>query len=485
MSSASKRLAKKLEAKLAAKRAPKLESGEAFAARAQEGPQQAFVESTADFVVYGGSAGGGKSFGMLLAAARDAGVYGADAVLFRREAKHLTGAGGLWARSEELYPSLGGVPKLSAPLEWRFPSGMRVELQHLHYEHDKLDYQGKEFAFVGFDELTHFSETQFWYIYSRVRTMSGVATRFRATTNPDPDSWVKKLIEWWLDKDTGLAIPERSGVLRWFVRDEHDALIFADTPEELRASHPHAGAPKSMTFIVASLADNAALMAKDPGYRDRLMMLPKVEREQLLGGNWNVRAEPGTVFDREWFPVVDVLPSSPIITVRAWDKAATLPTAENPDPDWTCGALVSLLASGEIAIHDIIYARDRPGALERLMVATAAQDGIGVIVAAWQDPGQAGVADVDHLADAFLGFQFESVRAGQNKIAYANTWSRRAEERRVLLVRGAWNARFLSSAHAFPKKGVHDDDIDAVSLAVQILGEGSAIGQYLKALERS
>ena len=296
MNSESQRLRKKFETKLEARRAPKPAGSVAFKARAQEGPQRAFVETPADFAVYGGAAGGGKSFGLLLAAARDHDVRGADAVLFRREAVQLTGSGGLWSRSEELYPDLSGKPKQSPTLEWAFPSGMKVEFRHLHSEKDKLDYQGKEFAFVGFDELTHFTETQFWYIYSRVRTMSGVATRFRATTNPDSASWVRTMLSWWIDEKTGLAIPERSGVLRWFVRSREDTLIFADTPEELRAAHPDAGAPKSMTFIVASLADNAALEAKDPGYRDRLMMLPRVEREQLLGGNWNVCRRDGALF---------------------------------------------------------------------------------------------------------------------------------------------------------------------------------------------
>nr|WP_234841454.1 terminase family protein [Sinorhizobium meliloti] len=68
--------------------------------------------------------------------------------------------------------------------------------------------------------MTHFSAKQFWYMVSRNRSMSGVRPYTRATCNPDADSWVAELIRWWIDQDTGLPIPERAGVLRWFVRSD-------------------------------------------------------------------------------------------------------------------------------------------------------------------------------------------------------------------------------------------------------------------------
>ena len=117
-----------------------------------------------------------------------------------------------------------------------------------------------------FDELTHFSAKQFWYMLSRNRTMCGIKPYVRATCNPDPDSWVAEFISWWIDQETGYPIPERSGVIRYMVR-VGDAIHWADSPAEL-AHHTmldDSGAevpipPKSVTFISAKLTDNKALM---------------------------------------------------------------------------------------------------------------------------------------------------------------------------------------------------------------------------------
>ncbi|MFS6779604.1 terminase large subunit domain-containing protein, partial [Staphylococcus aureus] len=127
---------------------------------------------------------------------------------------------------------------------------------------------------------------------SRNRSTCGVRPYVRATTNPDADSWVAEFISWWIDQKTGYAIPERSGVLRWFVRIG-DNIIWADHPEELEMyTMPGPGGEevpipaKSVTFISSKLTDNKILMAADPGYMANLMSLPLVERERLLGGNW-------------------------------------------------------------------------------------------------------------------------------------------------------------------------------------------------------
>lgn len=297
MSSASKRLAKRLEARLEELRRPKVSTAHELGVRAQEGAQRRFVESAADFTVYGGGAGGGKSYGLLLGAAHDSDTRGADSVIFRRESVQLIGAGGLLARSQELYYDAGAALVQSPAISWTFPSGATIELRHLQHEKDKFSHQGKEYAFVGFDELTHFSESQFWYLTSRLRTMSGKRGRVFATCNPDPDSWVRKLVDWYIDKD-GYADPTRSGAVRYFWRDETDAFVWGSSPEEILALRPDAEteAIRSFVFIAAKLDDNPALMQRDPGYRGRLMALPRVQRLQLLGGNWNERERGGNVF---------------------------------------------------------------------------------------------------------------------------------------------------------------------------------------------
>src|SRR5436189_1986846 len=107
--------------------------------------------------------------------------------------------------------------------------------------------------------------------------MAGVPGYIRATCNPDADSWVRSLIDWWIDPDTGFPIKERSGVLRWFVRDG-DSLHWADTRADLVEMFGPESEPKSATFIPANVRDNRILLDKDPAYLAYLKALPYVER---------------------------------------------------------------------------------------------------------------------------------------------------------------------------------------------------------------
>jgi len=265
---------------------------------AQDGPQRAFLSSPADIAIYGGAAGGGKTWALLMEPLRHVSNPDFGAVFFRRTTVQVRNEGGLWDESEKLYPLVGAGPREHV-LSWDFPSGASISFAHLEHDKTVLNWQGSQIPLLCFDELTHFSEKQFWYMVSRNRSMCGVRPYIRATTNPDVDSWVAKFIAWWIDPETGLPIPERAGALRWFVR-VNDALIWADAPEELEAEYPATPA-KSLTFIPAKLSDNAALMAADPGYLANLMSLPMVERERLLGGNWKIRPAAGMFLQRAWF----------------------------------------------------------------------------------------------------------------------------------------------------------------------------------------
>jgi len=266
--------------------------------RPQAGPQEQFLASSADIAIYGGAAGGGKTWALLMEPLRHVANGQFGAVFFRRTTVQVRNEGGLWDESAKLYPILGADPREHV-LSWQFPSGSTVSFAHLEHDKTVLNWQGSQIPLICFDELTHFSQKQFWYMISRNRSMCGVRPYIRATCNPDADSWVAVFIEWWINQDTGLPIPERAGVIRWFVRI-NDTLIWGDTPAELEAKHPGIP-PKSATFIPASLTDNAALMAADPAYMANLMSLPTVERERLLGGNWKIRGIEGTFFQREWF----------------------------------------------------------------------------------------------------------------------------------------------------------------------------------------
>lgn len=171
--------------------------------RPQEGPQEQFLSSSADIIIFGGAAGGGKSYAVLLEPLRhvtnNKRFY---SVIFRRNATQVRNPGGLWDASNNIYPRTGGIP-LQQPMDWRWPNGGRVKFSHLESESSVNDWQGSEVPLIIFDELTHFLESQFFYMLSRNRSMSGVKGYMRATTNPDAESWVAKLIEWWIDQATG------------------------------------------------------------------------------------------------------------------------------------------------------------------------------------------------------------------------------------------------------------------------------------------
>ncbi|SDA48204.1 Terminase-like family protein [Sinorhizobium sp. NFACC03] len=193
--------------------------------RPQPGPQTTFLASTADIGIYGGSAGGGKTWALLMEPLRHVANPQFGAVFFRRTLVQVRNEGGLWDESEKLYPSLNAKPKVAPDLSWTFPAGSLVSFAHLEHDKTVSNWQGSQIPLICFDELTHFSAKQFWYLLSRNRSMCGVRPYVRATCNPDADSWVAEFISWWINQDTGLPIPERAGLLRWFVRIG-DAIIF-------------------------------------------------------------------------------------------------------------------------------------------------------------------------------------------------------------------------------------------------------------------
>jgi predicted phage terminase large subunit-like protein len=436
--------------------------GEVRIIRPNKGPQEAYLATPADIAIFGGSAGSGKSYATILDPLRHVHRPGFAAIAFRREATRLVGGGSLWAESQGIYPATGARAKASPQLEWTWPAGASLEMRHLQYEKDVHAHQGKQYAAIYFDEITEFTEGQFWYLLSRLRTTCGIRPYVRATCNPDPDSFVRRLIDWWLD-DEGLPILERSGVLRWFVR-ETDDLRWFDTRDEARAAYPDRE-PLSLTFIPASLADNPK---GDPTYRDKLLALPLVDRERLLGGNWNIRPAAGLMFKRAWFrDVVDTAPPC-VAWMRAWDLAAT-EARPGTDPDWTRGPKVGLTSDGKLVIADMASLRGTPGEVEALVRATAEMDGPGVTVGLFQDPGQAGKAQGEHyVAQVLRGYPVDVEVASSNKQTYAKIWSPLAERGEVILVRGEWNAAFLAEAEAFPD-GKHDDQVDAVSRAALYL----------------
>lgn len=426
----------------------------------QPGPQTKFLSCSTDIAIFGGAAGGGKSFGLLLDAAGCAMRHkGFGSVIFRRTGTQIMSEGGLWDKSEELYPIIGGIGTRHDKT-WRFKEkSSAISFAHLEHEKDRLSWQGAEIAYVGFDELTHFVESQFWYLLGRNRSLCGCKPMLRGTTNPDPDSFVAKLVDWYIDQDTGYAIPERSGVRRYFVRIGDD-IYWGESKDELTALYgPEVSQyAKSFTFIRSMIEDNPILLEGNPQYKASLMALNTVERERLLFGNWKVRATAGMYFTQDTF---DIYPDYPrgYRLVRYWDRAATRKTALN-DPDWTVGVLMMRDPQGIYWVCDMVMAQLDPLGVENLIRSTAIMDGPNTDICLEQDPGQAGIAEVGYLIRQLSGLTVKGVLKSLNTELLCRPCASQAKARNIRLVEGTWNKPFMNQLVNFPK-GTHDDIVVA------------------------
>lgn len=437
--------------------------------RPQPGPQERFLACGADIVIYGGAAGGGKTFALLIDQLRAVGDPNFRGVMFRRVLPNITNQGGLLDESRKLYPLANGRLLTSPRIEWRFPSGAKIQFSHLQREEDKEAHKGAQYTAIAFDELTEFTEGQFWYLLSRLRS-PGSKWRpwLRATTNPDAASWVRQLLDWWIDPQTGYALQERSGVIRHLTR-EGDAFHWVDA--DWRDEH---GMPATtFTFITASLEDNAALLRDDPTYRQKLRLLGHVEREKLEKGNWNITARSG-IFERHTIDARGIHPArlpEGLKWVRYWDLANTEPHEKYPDPDWTAGALVALHQDEREG--DTLYIRDMAhqrlsGARKRAwMRSVAAADGHEVEQWIEEEGGATGSEAADDYATTHLaGYVVRTDRPRGSKTTRANRWVPLAERARVVLVqdeqgRMEWGASFLRELESFPHG--KRDQVDAVS----------------------
>jgi hypothetical protein len=254
--------------------------------------------------------GKGKTFALLLDDCYHLNNSGYSSVIFRREYPQIMNPGGLWDTATKIFPYAGGKPNESKH-HWLFPSGAVVRFAHLQLERDKLAWQGTQLVRLAHDELNQFSESSVHYLRSRLRSVSGIRPYTRSTTNADADSWVANFLQWWWDPETGFPIPNRAGVVRWFVREEASGIMkWSSSPHDLKWAKAGGVAipPTSVTFIPARLEDNQILLAKNPEYRTTLMSLPPVELAQLYYGNWKIKPAAGSYFKRHWFQFVDAAP---------------------------------------------------------------------------------------------------------------------------------------------------------------------------------
>lgn len=248
--------------------------------------QRRFLDTEADVAIFGGTAGCGKTTALLMAAIPAPDALGTG-VVFRRLRHQAQDA--LWDAAHAVYSGKGARAD-AGRLQWIWPGGAKVQFDGLRFENDVHRWAGSDLRFVGIDEAQSFTEHQFWYMRSRCRTISGPRPKLRATCTASPGSWVADLISWWIDRKTGLPIPDRSGVLRWYSQTPHGLCISEDKDDLTKMVEEKFGdfaTPVwSMTFIPAWPSENTFLDAADPTYLHNLLSLPADLQQSLVCGSW-------------------------------------------------------------------------------------------------------------------------------------------------------------------------------------------------------
>jgi predicted phage terminase large subunit-like protein len=386
-------------------------------------PQAMFL-STPDWVdicFYGGQAGGGKTWAGLAHHAKyiDDPLY--RGLTLRRTTPMLLKPGAVWDEAKQLYRLLDPTCRIKIKDHQIIASsGAEIAFSHFERVDDTDNFQGAQISSCVMEELCQFEESQFNYILSRLRTKAKMKPNMRATMNPDPDSWVRKWVDWYLYPEGhelfGRPDPSKQGVIRWFVRIDNE-MFWADSKEELEDRYPDS-VPLSFRFIAASVYDNPHI---EKSYIAFLQGLPRIQKEILLYGNWEARPEANSLIRREWFVEQSQEPAwtDIIRTVRAYDFAGTLKSSDSSyDPDYTTCVKMSKLKNGEYFIHDIQRTRIRFGDWENFVIDNANKDGTKVDIIIPVDPNPAAQAATTMLAREIsaAGFFVKTIRSNKSKI---------------------------------------------------------------------
>lgn len=404
--------------------------------------QSAFMLLDCEEAFYGGAAGGGKSDALLMCALQYVDVPGYSAILFRKSYADLTKPGALMDRAKEWLLPHKEVRWDDKDKKFTFyREGSKIPISTLQFGYlenlnDRFNYQGGEYQFIGFDELTHIAKTCYIYMFSRLRRLKGVniPLRVRGASNPPED-------------DSG----------NW-VRDR----FIVEGPAEGRI------------FIPAGLDDNPYLDKAE--YERSLEQLDPVSRARLKEGDWTITRK-GNMFKRDWFELVDTLPPYRRL-VRWWDMAASdeekaKKRNKSGEPDYTASVKVSEY-NGIYYVEDIIRVRKTPEATDELQHSTAVADGYNVQICEEQEPGSSGIAVISNKSRGiFKGYAYHGVPSSGSKVDRALIASSAAGNGNIKILRGVRNLdAFLDELESFPG-GIHDDMVDCLSGAVSFLGTSS------------
>ena len=270
----------------------------------QAGGQERMLATNVDILIGGGSRGGSKSFSLLLEALKDVQNPDFHAAVFRGNKREMEK---LIRDSRKIYSQYGTYNRAQNDMTWNFNAGGTLGF----FYHDGSDddfkerFQGQEYDYIAIDEITHISYKKFKYLWTCNRGASNIRKRVWGTCNPDPRSWVRQFLDWWIDKD-GYIDPSRDGKIRYCYMkgDRVSQIVWGDTREEVYAKVKEdinealnegysqwdldiLDSIVSVAFVRADLSQNPMLLLKDKNYLKKLMQQDKGQVLRDLKANWN------------------------------------------------------------------------------------------------------------------------------------------------------------------------------------------------------
>lgn len=402
----------------------------------------------------GGIVGGGKSSALCAAPLRWVDRPGFAGLILRRNYTDLTKADGLLERAAGMWRAVGGEAHKGG-LEWRWPSGARIDLAGMDREDDRFKFDGSAYQYIGFDQLETFTKRQYTYMASRMRqndrilaTGDPIPLRLRSSATPGgphPEWVIEHFGPWIRSNDpswTGYRAADGERVYYRFDEARNEQVI-------CRESDPGA---RSRTYFATDLL--VELVGAE--YRAALDTLDPLTRAQRLHGNWLIRPGAGLFFTAESFTLVERGPLRARARVRAWDLAATPKKAADGDTRTaaTAGVKMALDHRGEVYIEHVARVWERPGDVEDLVVDTCAADdeehGEPVRVSLPLDPGQASRHQRDAYARRLAGRDWRMTPEVGEKTNRIKPLSAHASRSPIRIVKGPWNEAFIAELIAFP-----------------------------------
>lgn len=439
--------------------------------------QNLFLSTEADIALYGGSAGGGKTFALIYHYLQNHQMKGFSGVIVRKNLIDLEHAGSPLNMAIEMLKNVDGVVIKRSRGEILFPDYNSKLIFKSVNDQNIYKWQGAQYSYVGFDEFTHFEKDAFFYVLTRLRNTEGIQTKIKATCNPKYDSWIRSFIDWWIDEE-GYAIPERSGVVRWFVNHD-DRIHWFNTIEKAKKRFKNIQ-PLSFTYVHSRLEDNKTLMLKDPTYVSRLQNATRVEAMRLYHGNWNVRHGGGTYFHRNNFQITNNYPDpdSIVCKVRAWDLASTVPSVKNKNPNYSVGVLMAKDRDKKLYVLDVHRVQKPLAAVARDIITHAEIDGPDTIIRLTKEGGACGQFP-DLLVKELIGYNVKIKKSNKSKEARAEIASTQFGARNIFLLKNHdWNDDYIRELHNFPE-GRFDDCVDATVDAIDCISEYNDSGVRL------